>query len=47
MKHIDAEPLRQLAEYSRPQAEGPSDSATRCWEALVRQLDQQDPSYKS
>ncbi len=46
-KHIDAESLRQLAEYSRPKAEDPNDSATRCWQALVRQLDQQDASYKN
>ena len=39
--------LRQLADYSRPKAEGPSDSATRCWQALIRQLDLQDPSYKN
>ena len=42
-KRIDAESLRQLAEYSRPKAAGPSDSANRCWQALIRQLDQQDP----
>ena len=46
-KRIDEESLRQLAAYSRPKPDGPSDSATRCWEALRRQLDQQDPSYKT
>ena len=45
-KCIDDESLRMLAEYSRPKAEGPSDSANRCWQALIRQLDAQDPSYK-
>ena len=37
-KRIDDESLRQLAEYSRPKAEGPNDSVTRSWQALVRQL---------
>jgi hypothetical protein len=46
-KKIDAESLRQLSEYSRPKAAGPNDSATRCWQALIRQLDQQDSSYKN
>ena len=46
-KRIDAESLRQLAEYSRPKTAGPSDSANRCWQALIRQLDLQDPSYKN
>jgi ribulose-5-phosphate 4-epimerase/fuculose-1-phosphate aldolase len=46
-KKIGAEPLRQLAEYTRPKADGPSDSSTRCWQALIRQLDLQDPSYNN
>jgi hypothetical protein len=46
-KEIDAESLRPLSEYTRPKAEGPNDSSTRCWQALIRQLDQQDPSYKN
>ena len=47
MKKMGAEPLRQLSEYTRPKPEGPSDSSTRCWQALIRQLDLQDPSYKN
>jgi ribulose-5-phosphate 4-epimerase/fuculose-1-phosphate aldolase len=45
-KLMPAVPLQQLTDYSRPSAAGPNDSSTRSWPALIRMLDQQDPSYK-
>ena len=46
-KNIPSEPLGQLSEYARPKSSGPNDSCTRSWPALIRMLDQQDPSYKN
>jgi ribulose-5-phosphate 4-epimerase/fuculose-1-phosphate aldolase len=46
-KLMPAEPLKQLSDYSRPSATGPNDASTRSWPALIRMLDQQEPSYKT
>lgn len=40
------EARRSIAEYSRLPPEGTADFVTRSWEALIRSLDQQDPSYQ-
>ena len=46
IKLPDAAVFRELATHTVPPAEGPGDHATRSWEALLRMLDTQDPSYK-
>jgi ribulose-5-phosphate 4-epimerase/fuculose-1-phosphate aldolase len=46
-KAISALALQQLSDYSKPKPEGPNDSSTRCWKALVRQLDTNDLTYKN
>ena len=46
MKLPDADVFRELAPHTLPNAKGPGDYATRSWEALIRMLDAQDPSYK-
>tara|TARA_B110001452_G_scaffold5618_1_gene5288 strand:- start:2349 stop:3119 length:771 start_codon:yes stop_codon:yes gene_type:complete len=38
--------LAQLAEYSKPPADGPGDFVTRSWGSLIRMLDQEQPSYR-
>lgn len=38
--------LASMADYARPPAEGPSDFATRSWDALIRMLDRQGSSYR-
>ncbi len=40
-----AEALEKLAAYTGPHASGPTDTVTRCWQALIRQLDKQQPDY--
>lgn len=47
MKLPDAEVFRELASHTTPAAEGPGDYTTRSWDALIRMLDAQDPSYKN
>lgn len=42
-----ARALAGMADYGRPPAAAPADFVTRAWQALVRRLDQQDPSYKT
>ena len=39
--------LAGLADYGRPPSDAPADFVTRSWQALIRMLDQQDPSYKA
>ena len=46
MKLPDAEVFRELATHTLPAAEGPGDYVTRSWDALIRMLDAQDPTYK-
>lgn len=38
--------MDELAHYNSPPADGPCDSVTRSWDALIRELDQHDSSYK-
>ena len=38
--------IASLAEHGHPPVAGPADYVTRSWQALIRTLDQQDPSYK-
>ena len=42
-----SETIKRLSEDGMPPLKGPSDAATRSWEALVRMLDQQDTSYQT
>ena len=38
--------LAALEKWGEPPADGPSNSAVRCWEAVRRLLDARDPSYR-
>ena len=38
--------IEELAQWTYPTAEGPCKSATIAWDAMLRMLDTQDPSYK-
>ncbi len=39
--------IDSLGEYGKPPEHGPADYVNRSWEASLRVLDQQEPSYKS
>ena len=39
--------MDELASYCIPPADGPYVSVTRSWDAMIRMLDAQDPSYKT
>jgi len=39
--------IDRLMRYGLPGPDGPGDSVTRSWEALIRMLDQKDPSYRN
>lgn len=41
-----AEALAGMADYGRPNESHPADFVTRSWDALIRILDRQDPSYR-
>lgn len=42
----EASAIKQLNDYGTPPAEGPGDTVTRSWEALMRMLDQKDSSFR-
>jgi ribulose-5-phosphate 4-epimerase/fuculose-1-phosphate aldolase len=42
----DEDVIARLADYGRPPADEQADCVSRSWQALIRMLDQQDPSYK-
>ena len=42
----EADVLAQMDAEGRPPDDGPNDLAARSWSALIRTLDQQDPSYR-
>jgi ribulose-5-phosphate 4-epimerase/fuculose-1-phosphate aldolase len=41
-----ASAIEKLAAYTGPHDSGPTDAVTRSWQALIRQLDQQQPDYR-
>lgn len=43
----DKDSMDVLAGYNVPNLEPPSDAVTRSWGALIRMLDNQDPTYKT
>jgi ribulose-5-phosphate 4-epimerase/fuculose-1-phosphate aldolase len=43
----DKESIDVLATYCLPNSEQPGDAITRSWSALIRMLDDQDPTYKT
>jgi ribulose-5-phosphate 4-epimerase/fuculose-1-phosphate aldolase len=42
----EPEIVHGLGKYTEPPADGPNESVTRAWDAMIRMLDAQDPSYK-
>ena len=46
MNIIDSESLSGLASYSALPEDAPTDAVTRSWDALIRMLDKQDPSFR-
>jgi hypothetical protein len=39
--------IRQLSEYGIPPRQGPASFVNMSWDAVVRLMDQKDPSYRS
>ncbi len=42
----DQSVIDALGKYGLPDPDGPGDAVTRSWDALIRMLDQRDPSYQ-
>ena len=42
----DADVIQQLNDYGMPPADAPADFVHMAWDAVVRQMDQKDPSYR-
>ena len=47
MEIPDASVIDELAKYAEPDVDGPADYVNMLWDAMIRMLDQQDPSYKN
>lgn len=47
IKLPDPDVFHELATHTLPSAGGPGDYVTRSWDALIRMLDEQEPSYKN
>lgn len=42
----EPETVHGLGKYTEPPADGPNEFVTRAWDAMIRLLDAQDPSYR-